>query len=387
MPTPDTINKLIRLVYECEVDPALWPVFLEEYARTVNAAMAALIVQDLRNQAGSIRVAYGLDPFWARRYAEYYAGVNVWAHRAGSTLRPGAVTAGEEFVSDASLMKTEFYADFLRPQQYFYSFGGTISRNDSVASYLTAARSRHQGPLEEAERNVVVQLMPHFETALRVHHRFAGVETRLEHTTGALDSLPHGVIVADAAGAVLFMNRQAEQMLGLDGTPGIGGLKIGKDGLRAELAGETVRLRELMARASETVAGNGAHAGGAMVISRAEGRAPLQMLVAPLPADSGFSTGRRGTVVVFVTAPEQVEAPGASQLKQLLGLTPAEARLASALVAGKTLQEFAEEAGIRYTTARTHLQRVFGKAGVSRQSELIRLALTAAGGSKRRSEK
>jgi DNA-binding CsgD family transcriptional regulator len=67
-----------------------------------------------------------------------------------------------------------------------------------------------------------------------------------------------------------------------------------------------------------------------------------------------------------------VRTPDPALLEQLLNFTPAEAPLASALVAGKTVQEFAEEAGVSLNTTRTHLKRILSKAGVSRQAELIR---------------
>ena len=55
----------------------------------------------------------------------------------------------------------------------------------------------------------------------------------------------------------------------------------------------------------------------------------------------------------------------------LYGLTSAEANIVSALLAGKQLEEIAEELDIRASTARTHLKHVFHKTGVNRQSELI----------------
>src|SRR5262249_61640885 len=56
------------------------------------------------------------------------------------------------------------------------------------------------------------------------------------------------------------------------------------------------------------------------------------------------------------------------------GLTPAETRTLASFLAGRTLAETADVLGIAATTARSHLDNIFAKTGVSRQGELKRLA-------------
>ena len=60
-------------------------------------------------------------------------------------------------------------------------------------------------------------------------------------------------------------------------------------------------------------------------------------------------------------------------LQQLYGLTPAEARVAQAMLQGHGLDATAKILDIQRTTARTHLYRLFEKTGTHRQSELVRL--------------
>jgi len=60
------------------------------------------------------------------------------------------------------------------------------------------------------------------------------------------------------------------------------------------------------------------------------------------------------------------------------GLTRSETRLASLLVAGKSLRVSAAELSITYQTARTTLKSIFQKTGTHRQSELIIRLLTKA---------
>jgi DNA-binding CsgD family transcriptional regulator len=60
-------------------------------------------------------------------------------------------------------------------------------------------------------------------------------------------------------------------------------------------------------------------------------------------------------------------------LSGLFDLTPAEARVANAIANGQGLPEIALRSGISYGTARTHMKRVLGKMGVSRQTQVATL--------------
>jgi len=59
----------------------------------------------------------------------------------------------------------------------------------------------------------------------------------------------------------------------------------------------------------------------------------------------------------------------------VLGLAHAEARLLAALVAGQTMQDYADTAGITMNTAKTQLRQIFLKTGHNRQADVIRAVL------------
>jgi DNA-binding CsgD family transcriptional regulator len=60
------------------------------------------------------------------------------------------------------------------------------------------------------------------------------------------------------------------------------------------------------------------------------------------------------------------------------GLTPAEAGLAEALAAGRSLHEYADAAHITCETARWRLKQVLAKTDTHCQAELVRLLLATA---------
>jgi DNA-binding CsgD family transcriptional regulator len=75
--------------------------------------------------------------------------------------------------------------------------------------------------------------------------------------------------------------------------------------------------------------------------------------------------------MLVITAVARPKIASAGLLADLFDLTPAEARVAHGIAAGKTVNEVANEAGLAATTVRQQLKSVFGKTGVSRQADLV----------------
>src|ERR1700740_1726487 len=84
-------------------------------------------------------------------------------------------------------------------------------------------------------------------------------------------------------------------------------------------------------------------------------------------------------ILLFILDPEISVETVETELRQLYGLTAMEASLAQLLMEGNALYECCSLLGIRRSTARTHLQHLFEKVGVQRQSELVSLLLKSIG--------
>ena len=95
--------------------------------------------------------------------------------------------------------------------------------------------------------------------------------------------------------------------------------------------------------------------------------------MSPLRADDDQLLAAKARVLIVVHDTAQRPAADLDMLVALFGLTEAEARLASALSAGHSLESASALLGIRPATARDELKAVFRKTGVSRQQDLVRL--------------
>jgi DNA-binding CsgD family transcriptional regulator len=80
----------------------------------------------------------------------------------------------------------------------------------------------------------------------------------------------------------------------------------------------------------------------------------------------------RAVAIVFVRDPLSRNPAAAQMLREVFGLTEAEAALAFALQAGIPIAAYARERDVSINTVYTHLRRLKDKTGCTRLSELIR---------------
>ena len=189
------------------------------------------------------------------------------------------------------------------------------------------------------------------------HNRRAKLSVALT----ALDQLCAGVIVTDSGGLVVQMNRAAEAILQIED-----GLLIRDGRFHARRVFETAKLARLIADATEE---KSRLAGGRMVIGRCDGLPPYVLAVTPLHAEP--VDDRRFAIIIIVDPVRCV--PSASDLADLFGLSPAEARVAAALMTGKSLSDIAATSGVQITTVRSQLRSILRKVGVKRQFDLVRI--------------
>src|SRR5262245_19746344 len=178
-------GELVKLTYEAATDPSRWSDFLRLFAKTIHAPSAVFLIHDETHQTADASAVIGVEPAWVKSYQEYFVKVNPWLE--GKPFRRGVVAASEQILNDRELVRTEFYNDFLRPQDWFYSCGVLIAQDQLTTSEISAIRSRRAGSFTSKEVALFEYLAPHLQCAVRIHNRIAGLEFGPKAPTGAAD--------------------------------------------------------------------------------------------------------------------------------------------------------------------------------------------------------
>lgn len=376
-----TLAPLINSIYESAIDPNRWPQTLDALGNRFGAASSCVFLHDFADAAtrqdspdASLCVTAGFDPSAWSAFVDHYCKVNVWAHNEAALTSGVAVTSSMLYPDDA-LPSTEFHCDWLRPQDLFYAIGGVVDRQDSIALKVSFLRAKRRGTFDETALNDWQQLIPHMQRAADLHRRLVRATQRALDAERALSMLSTGVALLNRNGQVRLVNTSAESLLREHR-----GLFINRDGrLLATSPTANAAFQNDLTYAMQpwSLPGLKAIQPRSMRFSGYGGT--LSVSVAPLPS-SGDRLGTGAAVVVFLADPISLTLDIASHLRSIYKLTPAEAKLISALAQGKSLKEFADQQSLSMNTVRTQFRRSAAKIGVKRQSDVVRVVLSEIAG-------
>jgi DNA-binding CsgD family transcriptional regulator/PAS domain-containing protein len=310
-------------------------------------------------------VTSNYSPSLQAAYVAHYWKLDLWAERGAKAGFSKAIES-RDLIADDDLIRTEFYNDWLRPLDLFYLTGAALRLSDSHIGFFGIHRPHRSGAFERRDKERVAQLVPHVQRALQLRQRLAGVALERHAALDALERVGGAVLVVARDGRVLYANAAAEMLL-RDGDA----IAMSSGRLAAIDHAAALRLGLLIRSASDTAAGAEGSAGGGVALLR-EDRLPLTLLAAPFPpARDGFGAPLPAAIL-FIRDPEQ-EHMSQPLLQDLFALTPAEAAIAAALGAGKSVEDIARTCHISLNTARTHLKHIFAKTNTRRQAELVSL--------------
>jgi DNA-binding CsgD family transcriptional regulator len=377
MPAPRN-NDFLDLVYDAALDPVLWTPVMERFADMVGGSggwLSQLSTEDDSGADESDPLAR-VDPDWPARYIAHFADRNPLHHvdNAREYMRQWTprILTDEDWMAKDQLVRTEFYNDFLRPQDIDSSMMIRLAARGVEIATMNIGRATRRGQFERCELELAASVHPHLIRAFDLGRRFAPTRRLAGELATALDHSPHGLFILSDDGRLRHANRVAEALVGETH-----GLRVIAGRLTATNSADARRLAALIAAAGALECER--RAGGSMALPTPTRHAPLSITVAPVRSERFAPVYRGHSILVCVTDLEASVKLPEQKLRDLFSLTPAEGRLALAIFEGLSPGEAATSFGISPHTARVQLGHIFAKTGANRQSELVRLMMRAVG--------
>jgi DNA-binding CsgD family transcriptional regulator/PAS domain-containing protein len=227
-------------------------------------------------------------------------------------------------------------------------------------------------PFTEADFALCTALAPHLKRAMRIFIRYAQAFRERAVYQTVIERIGVGVALVDAKSTIMATNSIARDILGARN-----GLTIAHNRLAASAPAVARVLEGFIHAAAEAQTTQTNDPGQPLAVRLDDRLSPLTVMVHPGPEVQHVNTPLRRSAIVVMRDPGRRASVSAEVVSRLFALTPAEAALAALLAQGSDLDEAAAELGIRRNTARSHLQSIFMKTDVKRQSELVRMILSS----------
>jgi DNA-binding CsgD family transcriptional regulator/PAS domain-containing protein len=368
MPRQSTeqLSELIGAIYDCAIDPALWPDTIGAIGGATDCFAGLIAVTDLQKSEARLVKTWGYDPAWLDRVSDYREEADELAElwKYFGSLPVGEPVSSRALVPSHVYEQSRYYNEWARPQGVVDSLHLVVLREPDRAGEFSLTRHERFGFIGDREFATLRLLAPHICRAIRISDLLDMKSLEKEALSATLDSVAAGIVVVAAEGRILHANDAARRMFEARSPV------VSSRGFLTALHPQSTQ--ELM-RAIAIAQSDEARIGGAAIGVPLIGRdlAPATAHVLPLArGDLRTRLMPQATAAVFIAPPGTSLPPDLDAVAHIFGLTPAETRQLHRLVAGDSLAAAAKALGVSEATARSHRQHIFAKMGVSRHADV-----------------
>lgn len=366
MPRTDATLETIDLFYHAAMEPELWPEALEKFAFAVGCvgmARIAITPNDIT----------GLIVSTAMRETKVEYEREWWRHdsrvrRIFARRLSRGVCCEAQLFDDDELARDPFRQEFCRDWGLGAFAAHLVEPWPGYVVAFSAQRELKRGHFEAAELEALSRLGHHAARAATMSLKLAAADSVAGSLLDLLERFDGGVFVLNSRREVAIMNAVAERLLG-DGLT-IAGRRLLASAPRRQQALDAL-ISCVFGKASKAAESD------PVALPRPSGRKPLVVQAMPLRARHMLdrpeerALGPEGALVLVVD-PEQADVRPHEALR-LLGLTPAQARLAAAVGSGLRRRDAADRLGISEGTAREAMKHIYSRLDIRTQGELVRL--------------
>jgi len=353
---------LVETLYREAYAEASWTASLGLLAAQFGARQAVLLVQDA---SGPLRIESAVGsgaPDLPQISADPMPGVS------------GETPVLHNHVNDATPPRSgRAHRDTPRVAGIEHLLGFNIRGEGGLVYAFRLLRGPGDAAFTGADSERCRSLIAHVRAAVHIRRTIVSLQTERILLGRAVNRSETGVITLDQHGLVLELNDWSRAML--------------RESQQVYMEARRIFLRDLEddrrwnnmlrsaiassreARRSRTL--------GAMPVHDDSGQTRLGLLLRSIPQKQSAKDPLSPAFALYIRDALSEWVAPSDTIRKLFGVTAAEASLTVHIARGLSIQEAATEMGISPNTAKSHLQAIFLKLGISKQADLVRMALSS----------
>ena len=341
----DSVNfeSLVDQIYEAGVVPDHWPDVFDRLAEMAEAegTMLFAVAPGAPRFISSAKIHDRIDRWTKSPFAQR----NPRSDRLIPPDETRFLTDLDRFTLD-ELENESFYTDILRPSGLGWCAGTSIRAPSGDTLVLSIEKAWAKGPVPRGVAEQLDGLRPHLARAAVLAGRLGFERARTAVETLEVVGLPAAAVTQ--AGRVVASNEGF-----IASAPGV---TIGAQN-QVQFGSGTVQQMFLEALARPTSL---ARTGRSIPVAATAASAPLIAHVLPLRL-AGLDVFAGAVSILYLTPLTPLSSPAPEMLQALFDLTPAEARIASQLIDGNSIDAISRTNLVSLNTVRTQLKSVFQK--------------------------
>lgn len=353
-------DQLLKLLYQGPLEEPLWGSFLNKLLIVFDCQYATLLLRPPR--AGDEGVVLNATVPFENSYHSYRSD---YFHQDPFVNLPiGEACILSEVVDKQELLSSSYYKDYLQPTDSEYLLGIDVEDKHGALTRLRLTRGKAANDFSQSDKLALNALVEHLVQAINLYDALAHAQAQVDVYQHAFDCMEVGCILLNEKFQVFSLNSVARKILTDDGF-----LRVKNKQLYLPKA-QQLALVELLKQQIADYQPN--QINGFQVVNQ-RSPAGMGLLIKTLEKSSTPDAGP--VLAIYFADPARPKLGNSMLLEQLFSFTAAEAKTVLLLSNGLTLDEAAEQLGVRRSTVKTHLASAFAKTGTSRQANLVQLIL------------
>jgi DNA-binding CsgD family transcriptional regulator len=368
-------TQLTLQIYDCALQPALWPEVLQQIADQAGALGAMIFDRDLSQPRERVALRMCSPAYYPKTVQTYIEAFNDDEVRDQARFAQLSSVGDEvnlircdDLAASRSALELQPNVIEMMEKGVYYRAGALLSKDTDAMDRFALQFMAHQGPIAEPARQMVEGLLPHVAKSLSIGRSFWSLHVRKQNLVALIEALPFGVAIAAGDGSLLFSNSEFARL-----AEAYQLCQRGRNQLAAARLPATMQLL-LADMQSHGKTGARPLREAGFVMGEVEGTG-LFIEISPIRDHPEFERFDRNCFLISTLDSHRAHSINPEVVARFFPMSASELAVLELVVKGHTNAEIADIRGRSTETVNSQVKALIRKSGTRNRTELVRVAV------------